>query len=206
MSEMTKKQKDSFIRRMGEKTLDSLDRSSLSDEDLDDLMRYGYITADKLKRPQFTPRDHTKEYSSEEMRETLSNIGPRRARGYVRKVLDNPNTNPRTKSNIRALIESEPQLLGQLDIDTGSRSNRVPSLFVEQSVFQSMGPRKRFYFGRLRGIGNKDLNCRYGLKVMTSETSSKDDKKAITELTNEYGPELFGTKKRRFFRRSVERS
>ena len=41
MSEMTKKQKDSFIRRMGEKTLDSLDRSSLSDEDIDDLMRYG---------------------------------------------------------------------------------------------------------------------------------------------------------------------
>lgn len=202
MSEMTRKQRDAYIKKMGEITLESLDPRTMSDREIDDLMNYGFVTADKLRRPAFAPRDHSKEYSSEEMRETLSNIGPRRARGYVRKVLNNPDTNPKTKRNIRSLIQSEPHLLGQIDIDTGSRgSKNVPSLYVDQPTFESMGPRKKYYFGRLRRIGNKDLNCRYGLKVMTSPTSSRDDKEAITELTNEYGHALFGTK-----RRSLKRS
>ena len=201
---MSKKRNDEYIRRMTGLMLESTDVGDLSDKEIDEIMNSGFITADRLKgSSKYKPRDHSMEYSREELRETLSNFGPRRAVGYVRKVLNNPDSNPGTKRNIRSIIESEPHLLGHIDLENPGRiSRKVPSLYVDDRTFEAMGPRKRFYFGRLRTIGDKDLNCRYGLKVMTSPTSSGDDKKAITELTNEFGQELFGTK-RRFFRRSV---
>ncbi len=114
---------------------------------------------------------------------------------YFQKVLNNPDTPEETKQNLVRLRNNAPQMFASDEeaIAAGPQVQRKgfwASHWKSQEDFDSMSPKEQKFFVKAFQGKNRYRNCSYSLKVMTSKTSSPEDKEACASVVQN-NPEFF---------------
>jgi len=106
---------------------------------------------------------------------------------YFQKVINNPETPDETKQNLVRLRNNAPQIFASDDeaIAAGPQVQRTgfwASHWKSQEDFDAMTPKEKKFFVKAFQGKNRYRNSSYALKVVTSETSSPEDKQAMTSV------------------------
>jgi len=154
--------------------------------------RRGYFgrNGQRQQRPISEPRTY------EDLYRTVSGLRSDVARTrYFQKVLTNPETPEETKQNLVRLRNNAPQMFASDDEAAAAgpqiqRRGFWASHWKSQEDFDSMSPKEQKFFVKAFQGRNRYRNSSYALKVVTSETSSPDDKLAMTSVVQK-NPGLF---------------
>ena len=150
----------------------------------------------RQQRPISEPRSYDDLYA------TVSGLRSDVARTrYFQKVIGNPDTPEETRKNLVRLRNNAPQMFASDDEATAAgpqvqRRGFWASHWKSQEDFDAMSPKEQKFFVKAYQGRNRYRNTSYALKVVTSETSSPEDRQAMTSVVQKNPGFFFKTRSR----------